>query len=92
MSTVEMKAEIHYLLEQVEDNFVEAIHTLLKTHTARPQEDTLSIPYDTEAKPEFASVEEMTAEYRRRVEAMERGEYVTLEEVKKESLTWKHTA
>jgi len=88
MSTVEMKAEIHYLLEQVEDNFVEAIHTLLKTHTTSQAEAVPPIPYDTEAKPEFDSVEEMTAEYRRRVEAMDRGEYVTLEELKKESLTW----
>ena len=31
MNTVEMKLEIPLLLEQVEDNFVEAIHTLLKT-------------------------------------------------------------
>ncbi len=94
MSTVEMKAEISYLLEQVEDNFVEAIHTLLKTHTARPQEDALSIPYDTKAKPQFDSVEEFVEELDRRIDAIRAGEYVTLEELKKESLTWrkKHTA
>lgn len=89
MSTVEMKAEIPLLLEQVEDNFVEAIHTLLKTHTVVKQEEEVPlIGYDMEGNSLFDSVEEMKVEYRRRVEAMERGEYVTLEELKKESLTW----
>jgi len=89
MNTVEMKAEIPLLLEQVEDNFVEAIHTLLKTHTASHEGDMSLIPYDTEAKPEFDSVEEFVVELDRRIDAIRAGEYVTLEELKKESLTWR---
>jgi len=93
MSTVEMKLEIPLLLEQVEDNFVEAIHTLLKTHQAVKQEEGVPpIPYDMEGNPAFDSVEEMLDEYGRRVEAIERGEFVTLEELKKESLTWRKTS
>ncbi len=90
MSTVEIKAEIHFLLEQVEDDFVKAVHTLLKTHTATQEKSVLDIPCDMEGNPQFDSVEEMLEEYGRRVEAIERGEYVTLEELKKESLTWRN--
>jgi len=94
MSTVEMKAEIPLLLERVEDNFVEAVHALLNAHITKQEEDVPMIPYDAKAKPEFDSVEELVEELDRRIDAIRVGEFVTLEELKKESLTWreKHTA
>lgn len=89
MSTVEMKLEIPLLLEQVEDNFVEAIHTLLKTHhAAKQEEDAPLIGYDMEGKPQFNSVEEMLDEFDRRVDNMKAGNYITVDQLDERSKTW----
>jgi len=88
MSTVEMKLEIPILLDMVEDDVVDAVFTLLKIHSAKWGETPL-IPCDMEGNPLFNSTEEMLAEYDRRVDEIRKGNYVTLEELKKESLTWR---
>jgi len=88
MSTVEMKLEIPLLLDMVDGDVVDAVFTLLKIHSAK-WGDVPLIPCDMEGNPAFDSVEEMLEEYGRRVEAIRRGEFVTLEELKKESLTWR---
>ena len=89
MNTVEMKLEIPLLLEQVEDNFVEAIHTLLKTHQAVKQEEGVPpIPYDTEGNPAFDSVEEMLDEFDRRVDNMKAGNYLTVDQLDERSKAW----
>ena len=87
MSTVEMKLEIPLLLDMVDDDVVEAVFTLLKIHSAK-WGDVPLIPCDMEGNPLFNSTEEMLAEYDRRLDEMRKGNYVTLEELKKESLTW----
>ena len=84
MSTAEMKSEIHTLLEQVEDSYVEAIHTLLNTHVGK-QDDPI-ISYDLEGNPQYAS--QMKEIFLKELEEVKKGNFVTLDELKEESKTW----
>ena len=84
MSTAEMKSEIHTLLEQVEDSYVEAIHTLLNNHVGK-QDDPI-ISYDIDGNPQYAS--QMKEIFLEQLEEVKKGNFVTLDELKEESKTW----
>jgi len=86
MSTTEMKEQIHEYLEQVDDNFVEAIHTLFNAHISTKTEDSMC--YNADGTPAFSSVEEMKIELDRRVESVKNGNYLTFDELKKRSDAW----
>jgi len=81
MSTTEMKAEIHTLIEQAEDNYVEVIHTLLNAHVTDP-----IISYDIEGNPQRAS--QMKEIFLEQLEEIKKGNFVTHEEFKKQSKAW----
>ena len=87
MNTVEMKAQIPLLLEQVDDSIVAAIHTLLNAQTAKQEEIPL-IGYDMKGKPQFDSVDEMLDEFDRRVDNMKNGKYITVEQLEERSKAW----
>jgi len=84
MSTTDMKSEIHTLLEQVEDSYVEAIHTLLNTHVGK-QEDPI-ISYDIDGNPQYAS--QMKEVYLNELEKIKNGNFMTHEEFKKRPKPW----
>ena len=84
MSTVEMKTEIQLLLEQVDAPFVEAIHSLLNAHVTKQDEPIIG--YDMQGNPRYASVAKK--EYAESIEAMNRGEYIAIEDLEKESESW----
>lgn len=92
MSTTEMKTQIPLLLEQVEDNFVEAVHALINAHLVSKQEVVVpEIGYDIEGKPQFESVEEMLDEFDHRVDNMKNGKYITIDQLEERSKTWTKT-
>ena len=84
MSTAEMKSEIHTLLEQVEDSYVEAIHTLLNNHVGK-QDDPI-VSYDIDGNPQYAS--QMRYIYLKELEAVKNGDFITHEEYKKQPKPW----
>ena len=84
MSTAEMKSEIHTLLEQVEDSYVEAIHTLLNNHVGK-QDDPI-VSYDIDGNPQYAS--QMKEIYLNELEKMKNGNFMTHEEFKKRPKPW----
>ena len=85
MSTTQIKAEITAYLDEVDDSFLKAVHAVLAAYTQKKEADPI-IGYNVDGKPMRAS--EAKVEFKRRLEAVERGEYITLEELKKESETW----
>jgi len=85
MSTIEMKTQIYDYVEQLQDdNFVQAIHAMLDAYVSKQKDPVIG--YELDGTPQYAS--EMRAVYDRRVEAVERGEYITLEELEEKSKTW----
>jgi phospholipid N-methyltransferase len=85
ISALEIKAEIQSYLEQVKDeSFLKVVHSRLDTYV-KEQEDPI-IGYEIDGTPVRASVarEELLAD----VEAAKKGEYITLEDFRKEVDTW----
>lgn len=86
MSTVEMRAEVHEMIDDVDGILLEAIHAMLETYQKRQQGDSI-VSYDAvTGTPRTAS--ELTATLDQEVAAARRGEYTTIEDLRKESDQW----
>ncbi len=84
MSATQIKEEIRAYLDEVDESLLKAVHAMLSTY-AKEEEDPI-IGYDVEGTPMRAS--EAKVEFKKRLEAVDQGAYLTLEELKKESKTW----
>lgn len=87
MSAVEIRAEIDSLLDKVQgqnESFLKVVHSMLSTYV-QGQEDPI-IGYETDGTPVTASAFLEQAD--EAMAAVERGEYITLEELEKESEEW----
>ena len=85
MSSAELRSELHEYIDRLDDQFVAVVHSMLDTYIKQQEGDPI-VGYDGEGNPIHASVAK--EEYKARLEAVDRGEYVTLEELKKQSRTW----
>ena len=85
MSTVEMRSEVAGWLDDLDDNFLAAVHAMVGTYVTKQKEDPI-IGYDADGTPLHA--EEMKKIYAAEVEGVKRGEYLTIEDFEKESATW----
>ena len=85
MSAIEIRAEIQSYLEQVKDeSFLKVVHSMLGTYI-KEQEDPI-IGYDVDGVPLYASVAKKL--FKEQLEGVERGEFVTIEDLEKEMETW----
>lgn len=85
MSAVEIRAEIQSYLEKVQDErFLKVVHSMLDTYV-REHEDPI-IGYDVDGVPLYASVAKKL--FKEQLEGVERGEYITIEDLEKEMETW----
>lgn len=85
MSTVDMRAEVHQMIDEVDIALLEAIHAMLGTYKKRQEEDPI-VGYEIDGTPLTLSTLEKQAD--EAVAQVERGEYITLEELEKESEQW----
>ena len=86
MSTVEIRAEINSLLDKVQDqneSFLKVVHSMLSSYI---KDHDPVIGYSVSGEPMYASVAK--EEFKARYDAIDQGDYITLEELKKESETW----
>lgn len=85
MSTVEMRNDILKWVDQVDESFLSAVHAMMGTYVKK-QEDPI-IGYDTgDGSPVTASA--FLKEAEESLAAVDRGEYITIEELEKESESW----
>jgi len=85
MSTVEMRTEVHQMIDEVDNTLLEAIHAMLGTYKKRQEEDPI-VGYEIDGTPVTLSTLEQQAD--EAIAQVERGEYITLKELKKESELW----
>ena len=86
MSTAEIRSEIDRYLDLVKDErFLKVVHSMLGTYIEEKKKEPI-ISYDIDGTPRTA--EELEAILNKEVEAGRRGEYTTLEELRKESDEW----
>ena len=95
MSTTDMRGDILKWVDQVDDRFLSAVHALMGTFVARQEAETEAgevendpiVSYDVvTGTPRTAS--ELTSILDEEVEAVRRGESVTLEDFQKDSAQW----
>lgn len=85
MSMVEIRAEINNYLEKVQDErFLKVVYSMLDAYV-REHEDPI-IGYDVDGVPLYASVAKKL--FKEQLEGVERGEYITIEDLEKEMETW----
>ncbi|MCR9055272.1 MAG: hypothetical protein NXI26_25730 [bacterium] len=82
MSTVEMRGKVHQIIGEVDPAPLEAIHAMLETYQKRREDDPV-VGGELDGTPITASTLEQQADDA--IEQVARGEYITLEELEKES-------
>ena len=85
MSTVEMRAEVHQMIDEIDSPLLEAIHAMLGTYKKRQEEDTI-IGYETDGTAVTASVFLEQAEIA--IAEAKAGKGITVEELEKRSEQW----
>lgn len=84
MSSIEMRTQVHQMIDALDDSFLEVVYSMLGTYQ-RQQNDPI-IGYDLEGNALHASAAK--EEYAKRVAAMKAGQKTTIEELRKESSKW----
>ena len=84
-NTAEMRSDLHRYVDSLDDKFVAIVHAMMATYMEQQKDDPI-IGYSVDGVPMFASVAKR--EFKARLDAVDRGEFITLEELKKESETW----
>lgn len=85
MSTVDIRAEVHQMVDEVDSVLLEAIHAMLGAYKRKQNEDPV-VSYDIDGTPRTSS--ELTVMLDEQVESGLRGEYTTIENLRKESDQW----
>lgn len=91
MSSSDVRAASHELIDQIDERFLAAVYALLQTYERHPSaQEAMQHPiasFDVvTGTPRTAS--ELTAILDEGVAAVRRGEYATFEDFKKESAKW----
>ncbi|MEN0004095.1 MAG: hypothetical protein AAF798_08130 [Bacteroidota bacterium] len=84
MSTVELRADLHELIDQLDEPFLKAVHAMVSVYHENADDPILG--YDIDGTPRTAS--ELSAILDKRIERIKEGNYVTFEEYKKQSAEW----
>ena len=84
MSAIELKNQIHQYLDQVDDSFLKAIHSMLDTYV-KGNENAV-IGYDVHGEPILAS--QAKKQYEKDLKAVEKGAFITAKDLRKESKKW----
>ncbi|MBX2927861.1 MAG: hypothetical protein KF852_08515 [Saprospiraceae bacterium] len=85
MNSVELRQNLHQLIDELDEHFLNAVHSLVSTY----QENKINDPiagYDIYGNPKRAG--EMMAVYEKRLAAMAEGNFITAEDLRKESESW----
>jgi uncharacterized protein (UPF0297 family) len=86
MSTTDMRSEVATWLNDLDDNFLAAVHAMVGTYVAKQEVDPI-IGYTVSGEPKYASKMKETYDAEVRA-AEEEGTFITLEELEVESAQW----
>ena len=84
MDSTKIRSEIHHLIDQIDESFLNVVHSMLDTYMQ--QKDNPIIGYDVKGNPLYA--EDMKKEYADRIDRIRQGEYTIVEDLKRESTEW----
>lgn len=85
MSTVDIRAEVHQMIDKADHVLLEAIYAMLEVYKKHKAEQTV-IGYEEDGTPiTAAALEEQAAEA---ITQIKQGNYTSLEELERESEQW----
>lgn len=84
MGATELKAEVHQMIDLLDEPFLKVVHSMLDTYVQQ-QIDPI-VGYDIEGNPLYAS--EAIESYAKRVSDMQAGQKTSVEDLRKEAATW----
>lgn len=87
MSTVGIKADLIERINNMDERFLKAMHFIALAYETRDENTIVS--YDVDGTPRTAN--ELTNTLDAEVEAAKRGEYITIEDFKRQSALWGQT-
>jgi hypothetical protein len=85
MSALDFRADLHQLIDQLDERFLKAVHSMVSVYQSSAEEDPVA-GYDLHGNPKRAS--EMITVYEQRLAAMEAGEYISAEDLRKDAASW----
>lgn len=85
MSAVEMREQVHQLIDQIDDRLLQAVHAMLGAYV-QEEEDPIE-GYDLDGNPMRAS--ELMDKYEAGLAEVEAGNYITVEELREKSKQWR---
>ncbi|MEN0004712.1 MAG: hypothetical protein AAF798_11230 [Bacteroidota bacterium] len=85
LNAAELRSNLHRQIDELDDKFIAVIYSMVDTYLEQQKNDPI-IGYRVDGTPIYASV--ARKEYKARLDAVEKGEYITIEELEKESTTW----
>lgn len=85
MNIVDVRAEVHQMIDKADYVLLEAIYAMLEVYQKHQAEQTV-VGYEADGKPiTAASLEEQAS---KAITQVKQGEYISLEELEKESEQW----
>jgi len=84
MSKAEIRSQIDEYLEEIDESFLKAVHSMLATYVKEQKEHIIG--YDINGKPVTAN--KAKAQYEQDLKKVKNGKYVTLEDVREKSKQW----
>ena len=85
MSTAEKRETLRQKIDELDEKFIEAIYAIVEAYEEKDEDPIIG--YDIEGNPKRGSV--MKKIYNEQVKnAIEKGEFITIEDLEKEMETW----
>ena len=84
MSAIELRREVHQLIDKVDERFLKAVYSMIKAYQVEEP-----IGYEVDGIPIYAG--DLGGHLDKEVESGKQGNYISVEELEKDSETWLKT-
>ncbi|HOY19497.1 MAG TPA: hypothetical protein PLC89_19460 [Haliscomenobacter sp.] len=85
MTQVQIRSEVHQMVDRLDETLLAAIHSMLQTYEQKKEDDPI-VGYDLNGLPLRASL--LKEELLQELEGVEKGHFITIEDLEKKSEQW----
>lgn len=85
MTQVQIRSEVHQMVDRLDETLLAAIHSMLQTYEQKKEDDPI-VGYDLNGLPLRASL--LKEELLQELEGVEKGHFITIEDLDKKSEQW----
>ena len=85
MNQVQIRSEVHQMIDRLDEHLLAAVHSMLATYEQKKEDDPI-IGYDIKGIPLRAN--QLRAELLHEVELAQQGHFISIDDLEKESKKW----